>query len=165
MIGNTDGEKDYYASDWDNYPNALKDNSYVMEKLKQAKEDGEGTATAWSVLDHPEIMKEYIEKGDDPVKRTADLLNDTNFRQTNIFMADAVSKWNKNTFMYYWTWAPEMQDVIDHNGLDSAEVSPYGRAMHCMELPFVLNTLDGYPELTGEAKKMPEALILSLIHI
>lgn len=66
-------------------------------------------------------------------------------------MADAVSKWNKNaTYVYCWSWAPKVQDVIDYNGLDNAEVSPYGRAMHCMELAFVLNNPDGYPELNGD---------------
>lgn len=159
MIGHTDGEKDYHASDWDNYPNALTDNEYIMEKIEMGKEDCGDTGNYWSVLEYPEVMDEYLSMDDDVVKRTADLFNDINFRQTNIFMADAVSQHNDNTYMYCWSWAPEIQDVLDYNGPDSAEVSPWGRAMHCMELAFVLNNPDGYPELTGDPKALPQDLM------
>ncbi|WP_417180482.1 hypothetical protein, partial [Alistipes putredinis] len=33
MIGHTDGEKDYHASDWDNYPNPIKDNKYILKTM------------------------------------------------------------------------------------------------------------------------------------
>lgn len=159
MIGHTDGEKDYHASDWDNYPNPIKDNKYILSKIELGKEDCGDTGNYWSVLEHPEIIEKYLSMGNDKVKRTADLFNDINFRQTNLFMADAVSKWNKNTYVYCWSWAPKVQDVIDYNGLDNAEVSPYGRAMHCMELAFVLNNPDGYPELNGDPSKLPKNLL------
>lgn len=123
------------------------------------KEDCGDTGNYWSVLEYPEVMDEYLSMGDDVVKRTADLFNDINFRQTNIFMADAVSQHNDNTYMYCWSWAPKIQDVLDYNGPDSAEVSPWGRAMHCMELAFVLNNPDGYPELTGDPEALPQDLM------
>lgn len=37
MIGHTDGEKDYHASDWDNYPNPIKDNKYILSKIELGK--------------------------------------------------------------------------------------------------------------------------------
>lgn len=159
MVGNTDGEKDYYCSDWDNYPNAITDESVIDGKIETAAKDTEGAATSWSVLDHPEIVDEYMEGYDDVVKRKQDLINDMNFRQTNIFLADALSEHSDSTYMYYWTWKPDVEECIEYNGTDNAEVSPWGRAMHCMELEFVLNTTEGYCELNGDPEKLPEDML------
>ena len=80
----TDGEKDYHASDWDNYPNPIKDNKYILSKIELGKKDCGDTGNYWSVLEHPEIIEKYLSMGNDKVKRTADLFNDINFRRNKL---------------------------------------------------------------------------------
>lgn len=49
-----------------------------------------------------------------------------------------------NTYLYYWEYAPAKEDVIAYSG-DSAEVSSWSRALHCMDICFAFGTLeDGY---------------------
>jgi para-nitrobenzyl esterase len=159
MIGSTDGEYDFLATDWDNFPHAIEDPEYIWQRIERSRNNGGGSAAVWSVVDHPDIVEEYLALGEDRVMRMMDLYNDTMYRQPSIFIAEALSQWNQNVYMYYWTWAPDVQLVIDLEG-DAAEVSPYGRAMHCMELVFVFGTLeDGYPELAGPEEALPIELM------
>ena len=61
--------------------------------------------------------------------------------------------------MYYWEWAPDKEAVLEAEG-DSAEVSPWGRPMHCMEQILVFGCVEeGYPELAGPAEGIPEELL------
>lgn len=48
--------------------------------------------------------------------------------------------------------------MVEYSG-DSAEVSPWGRALHCMDLCFEFGTKEGYTELTGDPDKMSDDLI------
>lgn len=162
LVLNTDGEKDYKATDWDiePYKFPVTDPEVVLKNLRTIKNDQQDSGTFWSVLGNEEVLKEYNEQEKDPVKRAADLYNDTQFRMTNIFMADALAANNENTYMCYWTWAPDVDDVIAFSGED-AEVSPWGRAMHCIELTLAFNNPLGYTELDGDPAKLPAKLLES----
>lgn len=158
MIGTTDGEYDFYATDWDNFPNAITDPDYIWGKIEKSKESKGDVSTVLSPVGYPEAVKEYLALGKDQVKRMQDLYNDIHYRQGSIYVAETLSKYT-DVYMYYWTWAPEPQDVIELMG-EAAEVSPYGRAMHCMDLVFVFGTTaEGYPELAGPGDKIPKKLV------
>ena len=80
----------------------------------------------------------------------------------NILMAEAQSEHNANVYNYYFEYAPDKEAVLDFSG-DAAEVSPWGRPLHCMDLCFTMGTLkDGYTELTGDYKKLPQDLSLQM---
>ena len=159
MIGTTNGEYDFLATDWDNFPDAIEDPDYIWQRIVRSRNSGGGSAAVWSVVDYPDVVEEYLALGDDPVMRMMDLYNDSMYRQPSIYIAQALSRWNPNLYMYCWTWAPEARLVIELEG-DAAEVSPFGRAMHCMELIFVFGTLeDGSPELGVPGEAMPTELM------
>ncbi len=160
LVFNTDGEKDYKATDWDvePYMYAVTDPEVVLKHLRMISGDQKDSGTFWSIIENEEAMAEYFEGTDDPVKRAADLYNDTQFRMTNIFMADALAKNNPNTYMCYWEWAPDVLDAVEYSGED-VEVSPWGRAMHCIELTLTLNNTEGYTELNGDPAKLPANLL------
>ncbi len=91
-----------------------------------------------------------------------DLVNDLTAAYPNELIAEAQSVWNKDTYNYYWEYAPNKNDVLNFSG-DSAEVSPWGRALHCMDLCFAFGTLkDGYTELTGDYTKLPQNLVTQM---
>ena len=159
MIGSTNGEMDTIAYDWDNYPAAVKSPDVVWQRILSHFEELGGAQTSLSPVNFPEATKKYLASGEDQVKRRVDFYNDLSGIQSSGYIAEAQSNWNENTYLYYWTWAPNRDAVIKAEG-DAAETSPYGRALHCMELPFVLGTLaDGYPELTGPKELAPESLM------
>ena len=162
LVFNTDGEKDYKATDWDiePYKFAVTDPEVVLKNLRTIKNDQQDSGTFWSVIDNEEVLKEYNQQDTDPVKRAADLYNDTQFRMTNIFMADALAENNENTYMCYWKWAPDVDDAIAYSG-ENVEVSPWGRAMHCTEVTLAFNNPLGYTELNGDPAKLPASLLES----
>ena len=159
MIGQTNGEMDTSAYDWPNYPATVKDPDAVWKKILSHLAEQGDAPTSMSPVNHPDAVKKYMALGDDKVQRMADLNNNVAGIQGSIYYAEAQSKWNKNIYLYSWTWAPDREAVMKAEG-DAAETSPYGRALHCMELPFVLGTIEkGYRELTGPPELAPENLM------
>lgn len=53
----------------------------------------------------------------------------------------------------------EIIEIYENNSGDSADMFPYGRAMHCMDLSFESESKDGYTELTGDPEKMFDDVI------
>lgn len=158
MIGTTDGEYDFRATDWDNFPNPVKDADVVWRAIEKSALQKGNAKTVLSPVNYPDVVKEYLSLDGDKVKRMQDLYNDVHYRQGSIYVAEALSAYT-DVYMYYWCWAPNPQDVIALND-DWAEVSPWGRAMHCMDLIFVFGTVeDGYPELGGPKDKIPINLV------
>lgn len=158
MIGTTNGEYNFRATDWDNFPDPVKDPDVVWRAIVRSASDKGDAKTVLTPVNHPDVVKEYLALDSDQVKRMQDLYNDVHYRQGSIYVAEALSAYT-DVYMYYWCWAPNPQDVIALNG-DWAEVSPWGRAMHCMDLIFVFGTVeDGYPELGGPGDKIPMDLV------
>lgn len=159
LIGGTNGEEDWNAVDWDNSisdpisdPQSIYD--YMVE-TDTARSDAYGRYYGVGV---DGFYDNFLAMGDDPVKQAMDLYNEIYFNYPTQMIAEMQSQHNENTYLYYWEYAPDMEEVIEYNG-ESAEVSPYGRAMHCMDLCFEFGTKDGYPELTGDPEKMSDDLI------
>lgn len=50
MIGTTDGEYDWLFSDWDNYPQAIKDTKEILAPLTVEKGDSANLQTTWSPI-------------------------------------------------------------------------------------------------------------------
>lgn len=158
MIGCTDGEYDFYSTDWDDFPKPIRNPDYIWAKIKGSKESKGNASTVLSPVDYPDVVKEYMALDVDQVKRMQDLYNDIHYRQGSIYVAEALSKYT-DVYMYYWTWAPDPEVVIELMGED-AEVSPFSRAMHCMDLVFVFGTIEeGYPELAGPGDLLPSLLV------
>ena len=159
LIGGTNGEEDWNAVDWDNSvsePLAEPDDILAyIEETDTARDDTYGrfypTKTAG-------FMDGYMAMGDDPVKQAMDLYNDAYFNYPTQYIAEMQSKNNQNTYLYAWEYAPDMEEVLEYSG-DSAEVSPWGRALHCMDLCFEFGTKEGYTEMTGDPEKMSDEMI------
>lgn len=92
MIGTTDGEYDWLFSDWDNYPQAIKDTKEILAPLTVEKGDSANLQTTWSPISNQAVIDEYFVQDADKVLRSADLYNDTKYRQTAIFVTEALSK-------------------------------------------------------------------------
>lgn len=149
MIGYTNGEKDSDAMDWNNVPDSVHDPDIIWDKLENIQRNVRGTDTSICPDESLPIVNSYLYGYDDQVRRMVDLKNDIFFRMGATWISEEQSKWNENVYMYQWNYAPEIKDVIASAG-DAAEVSPYGRALHSMELAFVFHTLEkGYPEMIG----------------
>lgn len=159
IIGTTDGEADWLACDDDDYPNQIDDPRSIIEEIRIKKDRSGITQTSWSPLVDDEVVQAYMSQDDNKVKRAVDLYNDTHYRQTGIFVAEELADNGSNVYMYSWEWAPDVDLVIRSQG-DMAEVSPWGRAMHCMEQVFIFgNKVDGYNELAGPDYALPDELI------
>lgn len=167
MIGATSGECDMFSIDWETgNSEAITDETQLYHMLKDSREKSkhapgklysfgnEGNDTS--------VVNEYLALGTDPVKQVQDLYNDLSNPYPNILMAEAQSEHNANVYNYYFEYAPDKEAVLDFSG-DAAEVSPWGRPLHCMDLCFTMGTLkDGYTELTGDYKKLPQDLSLQM---
>lgn len=181
LIGSTNGEFDYHSMNWDDFPNPYEDYTVLEKKLRERHENSSSNlnlnqASSEEIFaDLPEnrdpvygsldffnydgLLENYLNLGDDKAQLMQDLYNDSLAPYPNTLIADAQSQYNENTYLYYWEWAPEKTSVIDYAG-DSAEVSPWGRALHCMDACIAFGTLEeGYPELTGDPEKIPEKLV------
>ncbi len=159
LIGGTNGEEDWHAVDWDNSisdPISSPDSIYdYMVETDTMRSDAYGR---YYGVGKDGFYDDFLAMGDDPVKQAMDLYNEIYFNYPTQMIAETQSKHNDNTYLYYWEYAPDMDNVLKYNG-DSAEVSPYGRAMHCMDLCFEFGTKDGYAELTGDPELMSDDLI------
>ena len=160
MIGTTNGEYDWMGVDWDNsISEPLTEYDSILEPLEKGNADSSALSTTWTPIENQEIIEEYLNAGDDKVMRACDLYNDTKYRQPAIYLAEMLTEAGSDVYMYYWEWAPDKEMMLEEEG-DSAEVSPWGRAMHCMDQVLFLGTIDGgYDELTGPADKIPEDLL------
>ena len=160
MIGTTNGEYDWMGIDWDNsISEPLTEYDSILEPLEKGNADSSALTTTWTPIDNQDIIDEYLNRDDDKVKRACDLYNDTKYRQPAIYLAEMLTEAGSDVYMYYWEWAPAKEMMLEEEG-DSAEVSPWGRAMHCMDQVLFLGTIDGgYDELTGPADKIPQDLL------
>ena len=138
MIGNTNGERDSIATDLE----------WATHVLKRTDENVEGLATGLATAGHEDVVQEYLAMYDDQLLGTTELCNDLNYTFGNILIADAQSRWNPNTYVYNWQWAPNAEELKKRLP-ETAEVSPYGRALHCSDLIYTFNNDDSYPELSG----------------
>lgn len=166
MIGATSGENDWMAFDYENYPEVVKDADMVWEQIV-AEIQGKGGADAKYLINPVDEdgtpsfdLNAYLAVGDDDVKSMTDLENQECYVQGTEYMAEALSRYT-DTYLYYWTYAPDPEAVVEYceeNEL-AAEISPYGRALHCMDLLFALGNIeDGYPEISGDPDKLPESI-------
>lgn len=159
LIGGTNGEEDWHAVDWDNsVSDPITDPKSIYDYMVETDTMRSNAYGRYYGVGVDGFYDNFIKKGDDPVKQAMDLYNEIYFNYPTQMIAEAQSKNNKNTYLYYWEYAPDKDEVVEFNG-DSAEVSPWGRALHCMDLCFEFGTKNGYTELTGDPDKMSDDLI------
>ena len=158
LIGSVNGEFDGSSIDPNNYPNPMKDYIIAYDRMKKASEAKENVYGALDPFDYNGLVDKYLALGTDKVMLMQDLYNDTVSAYGSRLIAEEQSKWNPNTYLYYWEYAPSKEDVIAYKG-ESAEVSPWSRALHGMDVCFALGNLEnGYTEITGDSKKLPTEL-------
>ena len=159
LIGSVNGENDYYSMDWDNnYSEPVTDFIPLYNKMKQYSETNEDEYGVVNPYDYKGLIDKYLALGNDKVKLMQDLVNDVAATYPSRLVAEEQSKWNSHTYLYYWEYAPAKEDVIAYSG-KAAEVSPWSRALHCMDVCFVFGNLEkGYLEMTGDPKKLPKEL-------
>lgn len=159
MISSVSGEHDYEAVDYDNFPDAVTDENFMKEAAEAATKKEAPVYGHLNPFDYDGLIDQYLALNDDKVQGLMDLINDVCFTYPNILIAGEQSKWNDNTYVYYWEYAPDKDDVIKFSG-ESAEVSPWSRPLHSMDICFFFGTLEnGYTELTGDPNRLPEGLM------
>ena len=159
LIGAVNGEEDGSAIDWDNsISEPITDPTPIYEMLQERETERAGVYGRYNVLDDPTFYEKFCALGDDKVKITMDLWNELAAPYPSLVTAEAQSAQNENVYLYYWEYAPDKDEVLDYSG-DAAEVSPWGRALHTMDVCFEFGTKEGYTELTGDPEKMPDELI------
>lgn len=159
LIGSVNGEEDWDAIDWDNsISEPLDDPQPIYDLLVEKETNNPEVYGRYYVLEDPGFYEKYISLGDDDVKSTMDLWNDMAAPYPSLVTAEEQSKHNGDVYLYYWEYAPDPENVLEYSG-DAAEVSPWGRAMHTMDVCFEFGTKEGYTELTGDPEKMPDDLI------
>ena len=159
LIGAVNGEEDGSAIDWDNsISEPITDPAPIYEMLQERETERAGVYGRYNVLDDPTFYEKFCALGDDKVKITMDLWNELAAPYPSLVTAEAQSAQNENVYLYYWEYAPDKDEVLDYSG-DAAEVSPWGRALHTMDVCFEFGTKEGYTELTGDPEKMPDELI------
>lgn len=159
LIGGTNGEEDWDAIDWDNSVfEPLSDNTDILDGVRERDvERGGAYGRYYSTLKEG-FIEGYLALQEDQVKAAMDLHNDVFFNYPTFTFANMQSKNNPNTWFYNWEYAPDMNEVLEYAG-DDAEVSPWGRALHCMDLCFELGTKEGYPTMTGDPARMNQDVI------
>lgn len=159
LIGGTNGEEDWDAIDWDNsVSEPLEDNTDILDGVAERDiERGGAYGRYYSTLEDG-FVEGYLAMQEDQVMAAMDLHNDVFFNYPTFTFANMQSKNNPNTWFYNWEYAPDMNEVLEYAG-DDAEVSPWGRALHCMDLCFELGTKEGYPTMTGDPEKMNQDVI------
>ncbi len=144
MIGTTTGEVDTHDFDTSGYPQVASSDKIMSLVYSHYNELGT-PKYAVSTIGNDKIINEYLATGD-RTQKAADLFNDMATRIGSIYYAEAQSKYNKNTYMYWWNWAPDASKLT--KGLSSPKLSPFGRAPHCSELPVLFDSgAFGYGEL------------------
>lgn len=157
MIGTTNGESDNASIDWET-GETITDPSILIDMLSEEETAVPDVYGRYYVTRDGDLIDEYLSLGDDKVQLTQDLVNNLTQTYASYVIAEEQSKWNENTYLYYWEYAPDPEEVIEYIG-ENAQVSPWGRALHSMDLGYALGTKEGYPELTGDPAKMSDELI------
>lgn len=162
MIGSVNGEEDWDSVDYDVAPDAeVKDAEPEYQFLKDYDEKYQGVYGRMLPFTAG-VADKYIEQqkqdGQDDVMAVQSLVNDMSAGYGSLITAEAQSKNNPNTWLYYWEYAPDKDDVIAYSK-DSAEVSPWNRALHSMDVNFEFGNPDGYPEQTGDPASMDMELV------
>ena len=159
LIGGTNGEEDWNAVDWDNsISEAISDPQSIYDYMVETDTMRSDAYGRYYGVEKEGFYDTFLTMGDDPVKQAMDMYNEIYFNYPTQMIAETQSKYNQNTYLYYWEYAPDMKSVIEYSG-DSAEVSPYGRALHCMDLCFEFGCKDGYTERTGDPDLMSDEMI------
>lgn len=159
LIGAVNGEEDWNAIDWDNsISEPLTDAQILYDMIVEKDETKADVYGRYYVLEDPDFYERFCDLGDDKVKSTQDLWNEISAPYPSLLTAEEQAKNNSNTYLYYWEYAPAKENVLEYSG-ESAEVSPWGRAMHTMDVCFEFGTKEGYTELTGDPEEMPDDLI------
>lgn len=159
MIGSVNGEEDWNAVDWDNgVSDPIKDPQPIYDMIAEKEETKADVYGRYYVLGDGNFYDRYCALGDDKVKSTVDLWNDLAAPYPSLITAEEQAKNNPNVYLYYWEYAPAKEEVVEYSK-DAAEVSPWSRAMHTMDVCFEFGTKEGYTELTGDPEKMPDELI------
>lgn len=157
LVGTTDGERDAIVSPVRGETGNRAAPERVLQAISRYESTVAGAASALTVTDHPEVLASYLQQYEDETLGLIDLCNDINYRTGAELMAEAQSLWNARTYGYLWSWAPSPERVLAADP-ERGEVSPFGRALHCTELPFVLRNADGMPSVTGPAESLPAGL-------
>ncbi len=145
MIGSTTGESDPHAFDGENYPATLPADAILVSLNGHYAELGT-PQYMMSPIGNEGVIEEYL-AGGDRTDKAMTLVNDFATRNGSIYYAEAQSRHNKNTYMYWWNWVPDASKMT--TGLKEAKISPRGKqAPHCAEIPVLFDSgAFGYGEL------------------
>lgn len=155
MLGAVNGEEDWDSVDWDNgvsdpVEDYQPEYDLMMDNFETYK-DTYGRINAESVTDA--YMAQAESEGQSKPMAINSLHNDINSAYVNTLIADIQSQYNPNTYVYYWEYAPDKDEVVEYNG-DAASVSPWNRALHTMSVNFIFGNPLGYEAQTGDPEKM-----------
>ena len=167
FIGSVNGEEDWDSTDWDKGPaEAVTDYRPEYDFLKESNEKYADTYGRLLPFKHEGVVESYMnkamEEGQSDVMAIQSLVNDMSAAYPSLLAAEAQSKWNDNVYMYYWEYAPDKDEVVEYMG-DEAEVSPWNRALHTMDVNFEFGNIeDGYTNQTGDPAKVPMELVTKM---
>lgn len=95
---------------------------------------------------HETLIKKFMDKGSDEIKKALDLYAAFATGIGTYQYANAQSRYT-STYLYVWDWMPDA-NLLTQPKFKSA-FSPYGRSVHCAELPVLFNSGDiGYEVLS-----------------
>lgn len=159
LIGGVNGEEDWDAIDWDNGNSEPIDDPDVIYEIIKGNNEGTkaGVYGRYYILEEPNLYEDFLAIGDDDVKSAMDLWNEVAAPYASLVTAEEQAKNNENVWLYYWEYAPDKDMVLEYSK-DLAEVSPWGRAMHTMDVCHEFGTKEGYTELTGDPEKWNDEL-------
>ena len=157
LIGSVNGETDYKSVNWET-GELRTDPSYVLDSIKETERETPSVYGRYYIADNADVIDEFMALGDDKVMQAQDLSNDLYTTYPSHVTAEEQSKWNSNTYVYYWEYAPSPESVEAYSK-EAAEVSPWGRAMHSMDICYMFGTKEGYPEMTGDPAEMSDEII------
>lgn len=157
LVGSVNGEEDWDAIDWDNGNSEPIKDAEILHKMMTDYENGK--PEVYGVLYGQDLYDEYLALGefDSDVQNAMTLWNEFRAPYGSLLAAEVQSKNNENVWLYYWEYAPDKDMVLEYSK-DAAEVSPWGRAMHTMDVCHEFGTKEGYTELTGDPAKWNDEL-------
>lgn len=167
FIGSVNGEEDWDSIDWDNgVSEPVKDYKPEYNKLKESNEVYSKTYGRLLPFKQDGVVEDYMDKameqGQSDAMAIQSLSNDIAATYPTLLAAEIQSKWNDNVYMYYWEYAPDKDEVVEYMG-DEAEVSPWNRALHTMDVNFEFGNMeDGYTNQTGDPDKAPMDLVTKM---
>ena len=167
FIGSVNGEEDWDSTDWDKGPaEAVTDYKPEYESLQASNEKYNKTYGRLLPFMQDGVVESYMakamENGQSDVMAIQSLVNDMSATYPALLAAEAQSEWNDNVYVYYWEYAPDKDEVVEYMG-DEAEVSPWNRALHTMDVNFEFGNIeDGYVNQTGDPDKVPMELVTKM---